>query len=178
MDKKVMIAISVVLVIVLGVSMFTLSKVSSMGNDFKEAISELKEEEKATEKVINENGEEVEVEVVEKPSFNELDIKPVGTITTTLTLSEIDVSSHIIKAEINLGLNKTASDYDTMVTILTEKPQIITDTLLDVASKKTYDELQIVGAKDLLKEEIRNALNEKFETSSIAEVYFTQFVTQ
>jgi len=175
MDKKVMIAVSVVLVIVLGVSIFTLSKVSSMGNDFKEAINDIKQDEEI-EQVVNEKGEVVEV--TSAPSYNEIDIKPVGVITTTLKLSEIDLTSHIIKAEINLGLNKTAEDYEAMVTLLTEKPQIITDTLLDVASKKTYDELQVTGAKDLLKEEIKTALNEKFETTTISEVYFTQFVTQ
>jgi flagellar FliL protein len=59
-----------------------------------------------------------------------------------------------------------------------KKLPAVRDTIINILSSKTVEEIQTAKGKEKLKEEIKRKLNEMLTTGEIRHVYFTEFVIQ
>ncbi len=64
------------------------------------------------------------------------------------------------------------------VTLLQSRDAELRDVVLSTLGKKTVDELADVSARDSIKTELVNALNERFGKKTVVRLYFPQYVVQ
>jgi len=82
-------------------------------------------------------------------------------------------SERYLKCKISLELDAPELQQE-----LDKKLPAVRDTIIQILSSKTVEEIQTARGKEKLKEEIRRKLNEMLTTGEIRHVYFTEFVIQ
>lgn len=106
-----------------------------------------------------------EAEPVEYGEFTELDnliVNPAGSDGKRFLMVKIGLES-----EESQTLEEIA-----------QKKIVINDTVLNILSSETAEELASIENRDAIKEALRNALNEILTEGKITRLYFTQYVLQ
>ncbi|CCW35907.1 flagellar basal body-associated protein [Chthonomonas calidirosea] len=80
---------------------------------------------------------------------------------------------HYLKAGITLGMTQNISQDEAK-----DKTAPIRDAIITVLSHKTLADVSKEGAKEALKKEIQEKVNEALSGQDVAAVYFTSFATQ
>lgn len=91
----------------------------------------------------------------------------------TTNLADEGGRGRFIKLVIYVGYDESSLTEE-----LERRQPEIQDAVLDILGKKTVSELSEPGGYDLLKEEVKEKLNEMLVTGTIARVYFTERVIQ
>lgn len=110
--------------------------------------------------------DEVEAEVI----IEEGEIAPVGEL--VVNLADVDTVHYL-----RLGVAAVLNAEFTMEEIQPQLPKV-SDVVIDVVQRKTFEDLRKPGATKDLKDEISEALQEVFEEGEVVRVIFTTFVMQ
>lgn len=97
-----------------------------------------------------------------------------GSAILTNLMTGPDGKSHVIKISTALGINTSkdaASDAAELMALLGVQTSAIKDVILGICRNKTYEELTIGDAKQILKSEILLELQDLFGTKLIVDVY-------
>lgn len=78
-----------------------------------------------------------------------------------------------LKATVNLELSD-----ESLMAELETKEAVVTDTVINILSSKSLEEISTIKGKEKLKQEIQERINEYLVDGQIKGVYFTQFVIQ
>ncbi len=78
-----------------------------------------------------------------------------------------------LKATVNLELSDEA-----LTAELQSKEAVVTDTVINILSSKSLEEISTIKGKEKLKQEIKERINEYLVDGQVKGVYFTQFVIQ
>ena len=76
-----------------------------------------------------------------------------------------------IRIELEVSSEQTVKEVE-------QKLSMITDTIISLVTSKTYDDIQDIQGKELLKQEIVARVNFHLRTGRVKRAYFTEFVIQ
>lgn len=118
-------------------------------------------------------GEQVsEIKPLSKDELTLVELKE--PITTNLPVGEDGKDSHVIRLNMSLAINNTVKkDKESEKTLasVSSKEVIVRDVVLDILKKKTYEQMKKPDAREILKEEILQSLQDEFATNLIVAVY-------
>lgn len=127
---------------------------------------------------INSMSDEPETIVIkeEELSMSEIlnfDVTGENAILTNLMMGP-DGRTHVIQLKVSLGINQKADlavESAELQAILSSQLLAINDIIIGVCRSKTYEELQINDARQILKNELLLKLKDIFKTDLIVDVY-------
>lgn len=101
-----------------------------------------------------------------------------GALSTNLLTSD-DGTDHVIKISMGIGLNNTDEEEFTRIqALLTENETVSKDLILGIIRNKTYEELKKPDGQAALKEEIRTALQDYYQSNLIVQVSVSEIILQ
>jgi len=120
------------------------------------------------------NPEQPKQEKVEKKKKSDLtEIGPIYPLDKFIVNLVSNNSERYLKCKISLELDAPELQQE-----VDKKLPAVRDTIIQILSSKTVEEIQTAKGKEKLKEEIKRKLNEMLTTGEIRHVYFTEFVIQ
>lgn len=125
----------------------------------------------------------LELEKNEEDTANTPDIKDVTSYTlseaTTINLkSDGSGENHYAMIGISISMDAGSKDYKNLSTKLTETESWVYDATREVVQEYTYAEMNDSEIQKVVKQEITDKLQEKYQTDCIYDVTFSQFNTQ
>ena len=112
-------------------------------------------------------------QVVKKKKSDLTEIGPIYPLDQFIVNLMSNNSERYLKCKISLELDAPELQQE-----VDKKLPAVRDTIIQILSSKTVEEIQTAKGKEKLKEEIKRKLNEMFTTGEIRHVYFTEFVIQ
>ncbi len=85
---------------------------------------------------------------------------------------------HVVQYGLTINLDKTAADYTSVNTNLTNSTSLVYDMTRNIIAKYTYTQVIDVQVQNQIKQEILNSLKETFNTECIYSVSFYNWVAQ
>lgn len=87
-------------------------------------------------------------------------------------------TTHYAVLGISISMDSSSKDYETVNTKLGETESWVVDVTRSVVQDYTYAEIQDAEIQSIIKKEIVNGLNEKYQTDIIYDINFSTFITQ
>lgn len=98
---------------------------------------------------------------------------------STNLLTSDDGADHVIKISLGIGLNNTdEKEFTAIQTLLTENETVSKDLILGILRNKTYEELKKHDGQETLKEEIRTALQDYYQSNVIVQISVSEIIMQ
>ena len=115
----------------------------------------------------------------EVPSVLEQRMFDLSTTITTNLHDSPNGGQHLIRMErVSLGINNTdPAEATTFIESLSTREAAAVDSINTVLRRTTADELNMPGGDDMLRENLLQALQARFGSLMIVDVYFQMFVT-
>jgi len=111
--------------------------------------------------------------VVKKKKSDLTEIGPIYPLDQFIVNLVSNNSERYLKCKISLELDAPELQQE-----VDKKLPAVRDSIIQILSSKTVEEIQTARGKEKLKEEIKRKLNEMLTTGEIRHVYFTEFVIQ
>lgn len=154
-NKLMMIIIIVLLVVLLGTILgFGIVLVTTVGNNNSTEV---------TDEVIEEE------EVVLTPA--DLELVTLSEPITANLRTGADAEKHVAQISVSIGVDYTTEESQAFYDMLLTKEVIIQDIVLGILGSKTLEDMERPDAKEILKDEILQAVSEKFNTEYVSTVY-------
>jgi len=170
LDKKFIVFISVVLLLIMGLMGYTISAISGMKREMFE-----QKEQPIKEVVLDEEGNELPPEKEEIP-LNQIEMYAFAT-DMVIPLQSVDgVTTPMLSIKIALGINSKEKDATDVIEVLKAKEIVFKDIIIDIISSKTVAYIDDQKSQMKLKEEIIERFADKLSTEAIVEVYFEKFI--
>lgn len=87
-------------------------------------------------------------------------------------------TTHYAVLGISISMDGSSKDYETLNTKLGETESWVVDVTRGVVQEYTYEEISDSAIQAVIKQEIVDGLNEKYQTDIIFDVTFSTFITQ
>lgn len=106
-------------------------------------------------------------------SISDIQLISLSSAVNTNLLPGEDGRNRVISFNVSIGVNNTTSQSENIISLISSSEPVVRDIILSVLREKTYDELNQVGAVDLLKEELIINLQNEFQTYLIVQLYLS-----
>ena len=114
----------------------------------------------------------------EKVALKDIKIIAIEDSITTNLVSEDDKKQHVIRATVSIGINSESKQAKNITKQIEEQKIAIRDIIIEVLKTKTYEEMVRSDANQVLKQEVLEELQERFQTNVICDIYLGEFFVQ